>query len=79
MSPQWEVNAVPGVGRRVITGLGHPELLQRALDLAEKELIEQAIRDRNHGILMTRLDESTFLAELTREVPYGNTWERDLT
>ncbi|WP_415853265.1 hypothetical protein [Sinomonas sp. G460-2] len=66
-------------GRRVLAWNGHPELLQKALDTAERELISEAARGRNRGILMTRLDTTTFMAELSDEVPYGSTWERDLS
>lgn len=78
MSSEGGVHSAAPFRRWVIGAFGHPELLQRALNTAEKELIEQAMRHRNQGILVTRLDNSAFLAELTPDVPYGTTWEQDL-
>lgn len=78
MSVQDEIRQTRGFRRKIIANVPHPEL-QRALDAVERELIKEADRDRSQGILVTRLDRSTFLAELTPEVPYGTTWERDLS
>jgi hypothetical protein len=39
---------------------------------------EGALREGNHGILVTRHGPTSFTVNLSPEVPYGITQERDL-
>ena len=48
------------------------------LELATETMRENAHLNGNHGILVTRETYTTFTVSLTSEVPFGQTWERDL-
>lgn len=54
------------------------EDLEHHLDLAVGQAIRKAHASPNRGILVTRHDHSSFTIELSAEVPYGTTIERDL-
>lgn len=54
------------------------EDLERQLDLASGKAIREAQVSSNRGILVTRHDHGSFTVELSAEVPYGTTIERDL-
>lgn len=54
------------------------EDLERQLDRAVNEAIREAQASPSRGILMTRHDHSNFIVELSADVPYGTTIERDL-
>lgn len=49
------------------------------LDKAVACAIEQAMEDKEKGVLVTRQDIHTFLIELTDSVPFGTTLEHDRT
>lgn len=51
--------------------------LTEELDKAVARAVEQAMEDREKGILVTRQDSRTFLIELTDSVPFGTTLEHD--
>jgi hypothetical protein len=55
-----------------------PQLIAERLDAAEKLAREQALREVNHGILVTRHGPTSFTVNLSPDVPYGITQERDL-
>lgn len=56
-----------------------PQMLEHHLNLAETIAIARAMEDRQHGIMVTRIDYSTYTVALTRDVPYGETHERQET
>jgi hypothetical protein len=55
-----------------------PQLIAERLDAAEKLARERALREGNHGILVTRHGPTSFTVNLSPDVPYGTTQERDL-
>ena len=55
-----------------------PQLIAERLDAAEKSAQERAIREGNLGILVTRHGPTSFTVNLSPDVPYGITQERDL-
>jgi len=55
-----------------------PQLIAQRLDAAEKLAREGALREGNHGILVTRHGQTSFTVNLSPAVPYGITQERDL-
>lgn len=54
------------------------ESLDLELDRTVDEAILAALEDRGRGILVTRHDHDSFTVELSTEVPFGITLERDL-
>jgi len=55
-----------------------PPLIAERLDAAEKLARERALREGNHGILVTGPGPTSFTVHLRPNVPYGITQERDL-
>lgn len=55
-----------------------PDSRDLELDAAVAAMSEQAILDGRRGILVTRHAPGTFTIELSDEVPFGLTHERDL-
>jgi hypothetical protein len=55
-----------------------PQLLAERLEVAEKLARERALRDGNHGVLVTRHGLTSFTVDLSPDVPYGTSQERDL-
>jgi hypothetical protein len=55
-----------------------PQLIAERLDAAEKVAQQRALREGNHGILVTRHGPTSFTVTLSADVPYGFTQERDL-
>jgi hypothetical protein len=53
-------------------------LVAERLDAAEKLARERALREGNHGILVTRHGPTSFTVNLSPDVPYGITQERVL-
>jgi hypothetical protein len=53
-------------------------LIAERLDAAEKLARAQAFKEGSHGILVTRHGPTSFTVDLSPEVPYGITRERDL-
>ncbi len=49
---------------------------QDDLTSAVERIREFAVRHRQHGILVTRRNPSTYTVAVSTEVPYGETWER---
>jgi hypothetical protein len=54
------------------------QLIAERLEAAEKLAREWALREGNHGILVTRHGPTSFTVNLSPDVPYGTTQERDL-
>lgn len=52
--------------------------LERTLDTAVEEAIQEAIKNPGHGIRVTRHDHQTFTVELTQGVSEGMIEELDL-
>lgn len=52
--------------------------LDTALDAAVHRAIEEAVTSPGRGVLVTRHSHHSFTVELTGDVPYGTTVERDL-
>jgi hypothetical protein len=52
--------------------------LERQLGFAVAEAIQEAHVFPRRGILVTRSDHHTIKVELTADVPFGSTQERDL-
>lgn len=50
--------------------------LQDELTSAVDRIREYAVRQRQHGILLTRHDSMNYTVAVSNEVPYGETWER---
>ena len=55
-----------------------PQLIAQRLDAAEKLARERALMEGNLGILVTRHGPTSFTVNLSPDVPYGITQERDL-
>jgi hypothetical protein len=55
-----------------------PQLIAHRLDIAEKLARERALMEGNLGILVTRHGPTSFTVNLSPDVPYGITQERDL-
>jgi hypothetical protein len=55
-----------------------PQLIAERLEAAERSAQERALREGNHGILVTRHGPTSFTVALSADVPYGITQERDL-
>ncbi|BCW66752.1 hypothetical protein NicSoilB4_15150 [Arthrobacter sp. NicSoilB4] len=55
-----------------------PQLIAERLEAAERSAQERALREGNHGILVTRHGPTSFTVTLSADVPYGITQERDL-
>jgi ribosomal protein S12 methylthiotransferase accessory factor YcaO len=55
-----------------------PQLIAELLEAAERSAQERALREGNHGILVTRHGPTSFTVALSADVPYGVTQERDL-
>ncbi|GAA2130628.1 hypothetical protein GCM10009825_11730 [Arthrobacter humicola] len=55
-----------------------PQLIAERVDAAEKFARERALREGKHGILVTRHGPTSFTVNLSPDVPYGITQERDL-
>lgn len=55
-----------------------PQLIAERLAAAERPAQERALREGNHGILVTRHGPASFTVILSADVPYGITQERDL-
>ena len=55
-----------------------PQLIAERLDAAEKLARERALSEGSHGILVTREGPTSFTVNLSPDVPYGITQERDL-
>lgn len=51
--------------------------LDEELDKAVARAVEQAMKDRKKGILVTRQNSHSFIIELTDKVPFGTTLEHD--
>jgi hypothetical protein len=56
-----------------------PNDLQDWLDRAEAEAIAHARIDGARGVLVTRLARTHFAVEVSDNVPYGTTSERDIS
>lgn len=56
-----------------------PQLIAEYLEAAEKSARERALREGNHGILVTRHGPASFTVNLSPDVPFGITQERDLS
>lgn len=69
--PDWHA---PGVLHVVAAD---PEALQKGLDAAVLQLRETAANRSQRGILITRLSRSLFSVEVSADVPYGTTMEKD--
>jgi hypothetical protein len=57
-----------------VTG-DNPESIQEDLNSADELARHQAMKDGQHGILVTRLGPASFTVTLSTEVPYGTTQE----
>lgn len=55
-----------------------PQLIAERFDAAEKLAQARALRESSHGILMTRYGSTSFTVNLSPDVLYGITQERDL-
>ena len=55
-----------------------PQLIAERLEAAERSAQERALREGDHGILVTRHGPTSFTVALSADVPYGITQERDL-
>ena len=55
-----------------------PTLIAERLDAAEKLARDRALREGNHGILVSRHGPTSFTVTVSPDVPYGITQERDL-
>lgn len=69
--PDWHA---PGVLHVVAA---NPEALQKGLDAAVLQLRETAVDGDRCGILVTRRSRSLFSVEVSADVPYGTTMEKD--
>jgi hypothetical protein len=52
--------------------------LDEQLDIAVERAIEHALRSPKSGVLVTRHDNERISVQLSDEVPFGTTIERDL-
>lgn len=53
-----------------------PQTLENELNAAEAAARTLAMQDRDHGILVTRHNHTTYTVALSREIPYGETHEQ---
>jgi hypothetical protein len=53
-----------------------PQTLENELNAAEAAARTLAMQNRDHGILVTRHNHTTYTVTLSRDIPYGETHER---
>ena len=60
-------------GRAYFVEANEPRLIEKDLNAAVDEALEDAMTGGRHGILVTRRGHTTFTVEVSDEVPYGQT------